>query len=148
MNEPRIPLSTSVSGWDLTPLSAAEKQQRAADFTREERRIILNQGTEPAFCGGLLEEKRDGAFECRLCALPLFKSTSKFESGTGWPSFHTPFDPDHIRYLRDASHGMARTEIRCARCDAHLGHVFEDGPAPTGLRYCLNSVSLTFRVAD
>ena len=148
MNEPRTPISTAISGWDLTHLSAAEKLQRAADFTPEERRVILNQGTEPAFCGGLLEEKRDGVFECRLCALPLFKSTSKFESGTGWPSFHTPFDPDHIRYLRDASHGMARTEIRCARCDAHLGHVFEDGPAPTGLRYCLNSVSLTFRVAD
>jgi peptide-methionine (R)-S-oxide reductase len=138
----------SASGHDLTPLSDAERLERSAGFTSEERRVILNQGTEPAFCGGLLKEKRAGVFDCRLCQLPLFKAESKFDSGTGWPSFHTPFDPEHIRYLRDASHGMVRTEIRCARCDAHLGHVFEDGPAPSGLRYCLNSVSLAFRADE
>jgi len=77
-------------------------------------------------------------FNCRLCGLPLFRSAAKFESGSGWPSFTAPYHPDHIRYLRDASHGMIRTEIRCARCDGHLGHVFDDGPPPTGLRYCLN----------
>lgn len=134
----------SASGHDLTPLGEAEKARLAADLSEEERRVILHQGTERPFCGGLLEEKRSGVFACRLCGLPLFRSAAKFESGTGWPSFHTPFDPDHIRYIRDMSHGMIRTEIRCARCDGHLGHVFDDGPAPTGLRYCLNSVSLKF----
>jgi peptide-methionine (R)-S-oxide reductase len=134
----------SASGYDLTPLGDAERSALAAGLGDEERRVILNQGTEPPFCGGLLREKRPGVFACRLCGLPLFKSDSKFESGTGWPSFNQPFDPDHIRALRDASHGMVRTEIRCRRCDGHLGHVFEDGPAPTGLRYCLNSASLKF----
>lgn len=138
------PPTRSASGHDLSPLGEAEKAVLAAELSDEERRVILNQGTEPAFCGGLLKEKRPGVFACRLCGLPLFKSDSKFESGTGWPSFNQPFDPDHIHYLRDASHGMARTEIRCRRCDGHLGHVFEDGPAPTGLRYCLNSASLKF----
>ena len=134
----------STSGHDLTPLSAAEKARLAEGLTEEERRVLLNQGTEPPFCGGLLHEKRAGAFVCRLCGLPLFRSGTKFESGTGWPSFTQPFDPDHIRDVRDVSHGMIRSEIRCARCDGHLGHIFEDGPPPTGLRYCLNSVSLRF----
>lgn len=134
----------SASGHDLTPLSEAEKTARAAGLSAEERRVLLNQGTEPPFCGGLLKEKRQGVFGCRLCGLPLFRSDAKFESGSGWPSFYAPIDPDHIRYLRDVSHGMIRTEIRCRRCDGHLGHVFEDGPPPTGLRYCLNSVSLQF----
>lgn len=134
----------SASGYDLTPLSPEDKAALAAGLDAEERRVILAQGTERPFCGGLLKEKREGVFACRLCGLPLFRSAAKFESGTGWPSFHTPFDPDHIRHLRDDSHGMVRTEIRCRRCDGHLGHVFEDGPPPTGLRYCLNSVSLKF----
>ena len=137
----------SASGYDLTPPDAAELGRLSADLSAEERRVLLNQGTEPPFCGGLLNEKRPGVFHCRLCALPLFQSAHKFESGTGWPSFYAPIDADHLRYLRDASHGMIRTEIRCARCDAHLGHVFEDGPPPTGQRYCLNSISLHF-VAD
>lgn len=144
MSDQSQPPARSASGHDLAPLGEAEKAALVADLSDEERRVILNQGTEPAFCGGLLKEKRPGVFACRLCGLPLFKSDSKFESGTGWPSFNQPFDPDHIRTLRDASHGMVRTEIRCRRCDGHLGHVFEDGPAPTGLRYCLNSVSLKF----
>jgi peptide-methionine (R)-S-oxide reductase len=134
----------SASGHDLTPLGDAEKERLAAGLSAEERRVLLNQGTEPPFCGGLLREKRAGVFACRLCGLPLFGSDSKFESGTGWPSFTRPIDPDHVRALRDTSHGMVRTEIRCRRCDGHLGHVFEDGPPPTGLRYCLNSVSLKF----
>ena len=141
-------MTRSGSGHDLTPPDASERAALTADLTDEERRVILHQGTEPPFCGGLLKEKRDGVFVCRLCGLPLFRASAKFESGTGWPSFQTPFDPVHIRELRDASHGMARTEIRCARCDGHLGHVFDDGPAPTGLRYCLNSVSLRFVPAD
>ncbi|MBI5936465.1 MAG: peptide-methionine (R)-S-oxide reductase MsrB [Betaproteobacteria bacterium] len=134
----------SASGHDLTPPTGAEKAALAAGLDAEERRVILAQGTERPFCGGLLEEKREGVFACRLCGLPLFRSAAKFESGTGWPSFHTPFDPEHIHYLPDENHGMLRVEIRCRRCDGHLGHVFEDGPPPTGLRYCLNSVSLKF----
>ncbi|WP_297769387.1 peptide-methionine (R)-S-oxide reductase MsrB [uncultured Alcanivorax sp.] len=135
----------SISGHDLTPLSDAEKQQRAEHLTDEERRILLNQGTEPPFCGGLLDNKEDGVYHCKLCELPLFAANAKFESGTGWPSFYQPFDPEHIRELHDTSHGMTRVEIRCARCDGHLGHVFPDGPAPTGLRYCLNSASMVFK---
>ncbi len=144
MSERTNPPSRSASGYDLTPLTAAEKEKLAAGLNAEERRVILHQGTERPFCGGLLKEKRPGVFACRLCGLPLFRSDTKFESGTGWPSFYAPFDPDHIRSVRDTSHGMIRTEIRCARCDGHLGHVFDDGPPPTGLRYCLNSVSLKF----
>ena len=138
----------SISGHDLTPLSDAEKQQRAEHLTDEERRILLNQGTEPPFCGGLLDNKEDGVYHCKLCELPLFAANAKFESGTGWPSFYQPFDPEHIRELHDTSHGMTRVEIRCARCDGHLGHVFPDGPAPTGLRYCLNSASMMFKAQD
>jgi peptide-methionine (R)-S-oxide reductase len=135
---------TSTSGHALNRLSAEEIDRLAAGLTAEERRVILHQGTEPPFCGGLLNNKGAGVYACRLCRLPLFRSAAKFESGTGWPSFHTPFDPDHVAEIDDSSHGMVRTEIRCARCDGHLGHVFPDGPRPTGLRYCLNSVSLTF----
>src|SRR5262245_10235011 len=134
----------SASGHDLTPPTPDELERLAAALTPEERRVLLHQGTEPPFCGGLLANKKDGVYACRLCGLPLFRAAAKFESGTGWPSFYEPFDPDHVAYVRDTSHGMDRTEIRCARCGGHLGHVFEDGPAPTGLRYCLNSASLTF----
>ena len=101
-------------------------------------------GTEAPFCGVFLDEKREGLFTCRLCGLPLFKGGSKFESGTGWPSFTQPFNPDHLQYIRDTSYGMVRTEIVCARCGSHQGHVFPDGPPPTGERYCINSVSLDF----
>jgi len=138
----------SKSGFDLTPLSTDEHARRAAELSLEERRVILHQGTEAPFCGGLLANKGSGVYHCRLCELPLFASDAKFESGTGWPSFSRPFDEQHIRTVRDISHGMIRDEIRCARCDGHLGHVFPDGPAPSGLRYCLNSVSLTFFEAE
>ena len=137
----------SASGFDLTPPTPAERERLAAALTADERRVLLHQGTEPAFCGGLLANKAAGVYHCRLCDLPLFRSAAKFESGTGWPSFYQPFDPAHVAVRRDASHGMVRDEIVCGRCGGHLGHVFEDGPAPTGLRYCLNSVSLKF-VAD
>ncbi len=136
--------SKSAAGYDLTRPPAAELAAKAAQLTDEERRVILHQGTEPAFCGNLLANKNPGVYSCKLCGLPLFRSGSKFESGTGWPSFTTPFDPEHIKEIDDDSHGMVRTEIRCRRCDAHLGHVFPDGPPPTGQRYCLNSVSLEF----
>lgn len=138
----------SASGFDLTPLSEEEKQTRARSLSEEERRILLNQGTEPPFCGGLLDNKDDGTYHCKLCNLPLFTSSAKFESGTGWPSFYEPFDPQHIRELHDSSHGMVRVEIRCARCDSHQGHVFPDGPPPTGQRYCLNSASMVFKGQD
>ena len=136
--------TTSASGYDVAPLSPERIQQLAQDLTAEERQVILNHGTERAFCGTLLNNKTSGVYACRLCGLPLFKSDSKFESGTGWPSFTEPYDPQHIREIQDRSYGMVRTEIRCARCEGHLGHVFPDGPPPTGQRYCLNSVSMQF----
>jgi peptide-methionine (R)-S-oxide reductase len=142
-NDRRRP-TKSAAGYDLTRPPAADLAAKAATLTEDERRVILHQGTERAFCGGLLNNKSPGVYACKLCGLPLFRSGSKFESGTGWPSFTTPFDPDHIVAIDDDSHGMVRTEIRCRRCDAHLGHVFPDGPPPTGQRYCLNSVSLEF----
>jgi peptide-methionine (R)-S-oxide reductase len=135
----------SAAGFDLTRPPESELAARAAALTPEERRVILHQGTEPPFCGNLLDNKKPGVYACKLCGLPLFKSGAKFESGTGWPSFTAPVDRDHVAYVDDDGHGMVRTEIRCARCDAHLGHVFPDGPPPTGQRYCLNSVSLEFK---
>jgi peptide-methionine (R)-S-oxide reductase len=136
--------AASRSGYDIAPLTEAHRVAFAARLTEDERRVILDQGTEPAFCGTLLNNKSAGIYACRFCGLPLFRSEGKFESGTGWPSFTRPFDPDHVREIEDRAYGMVRTEIRCARCDGHLGHVFPDGPPPTGLRYCLNSLSLEF----
>jgi peptide-methionine (R)-S-oxide reductase len=136
--------SQSASGFDLGPLSSADRERLARGLSSEERRILLEHGTEHPFCGGLLNNKEVGVYACRLCELPLFRSAAKFESGTGWPSFFEPVDPEHVTYLRDRSHGMERVEIRCRRCDGHLGHVFPDGPPPTRQRYCVNSASLTF----
>ncbi len=140
--------TVSKSGFDLNLLTVAERETLAKDLSAEERRVLLNQGTEPPFCGGLLNNKQAGVYCCRLCGLPLFNSANKFESGTGWPSFYQPFDPEHIHELEDRSHGHVRVEIRCKRCDGHLGHVFDDGPKPTGRRYCLNSVSMEFVPED
>ncbi len=137
-------MATSRTGFDLDPLPADRIQALAVELTPEERRVILHQGTERPFCGTFLDNKKAGVYTCRLCGLPLFSSKAKFESGTGWPSFFQPFDRDHIAEISDQSHGMVRVEIRCRRCDAHLGHVFDDGPPPTHLRYCLNSVSMQF----
>ncbi|HET9032553.1 MAG TPA: peptide-methionine (R)-S-oxide reductase MsrB [Dokdonella sp.] len=139
-------MSTSAAGFDITPIDNAERERLAIKLSPEERRIMLDHGTEHPFCGGLLDNKEDGRYVCKLCELPLFKSDSKFESGTGWPSFFAPFDPEHVREIRDISHGMIRVEVRCARCDSHLGHVFPDGPKPTGLRFCLNSAAMDFVV--
>jgi peptide-methionine (R)-S-oxide reductase len=138
------PLTRSSSGYDLSPLDPAERERLAQKLTPEERWILLEHGTERPFCGTLLSNKQAGTYVCHLCGLPLFTAGTKFESGTGWPSFTQPFDPEHIREIRDTSHGMLRVEVRCRRCDGHLGHVFPDGPPPTGLRYCLNSASLEF----
>jgi peptide-methionine (R)-S-oxide reductase len=137
-------MTVSKTGFDVTPLSAARIEALATELTPEERRVIMHQGTERAFCGLFLDNKKDGVYTCRLCGLPLFASSAKFESGTGWPSFWKPFDPEHVKEVTDSSHGMRRVEIRCARCDGHLGHVFDDGPPPTHERHCLNSVSLQF----
>jgi peptide-methionine (R)-S-oxide reductase len=134
----------SASGFDLSPLTPEERFDLEAGLTAEERDVLLRHGTEAPFCGVLLNNKSPGAYCCRLCGLPLFRSGEKFESGTGWPSFTAPFDEAHLKFVRDVSYGMVRTEIRCARCDSHQGHVFPDGPPPTGLRYCINSVSLQF----
>ena len=139
MNRPQ-----SSAGYDLVPLSAAEREQHAARLTPEQRRILLAHGTEAPFCGGLLDNKQAGLYACALCGLPLFSSHDKFESGSGWPSFFQPVDRAHLCYLRDISHGMIRVEIRCTRCDGHLGHVFPDGPPPTRERYCLNSEAMAF----
>src|SRR5580692_7508991 len=134
----------SALGFDLTPPSPDELKRLEADLTPEEADVLLHHGTEAPFCGGLLDNKTDGAYCCRLCGLPLFRAVTKFDSGTGWPSFHTPFAEDHVREVRDTSYGMLRIETLCARCGSHQGHVFPDGPRPTGMRYCINSVSLSF----
>jgi peptide-methionine (R)-S-oxide reductase len=137
----------SAAGFDLTPPSPAELERLEADLTQEEAEVLLRHGTEAPFCGGLLNNKTDGVYCCRLCGLPLFRAQTKFDSGTGWPSFYAPIDEAHVRAVKDTSYGMVRIETRCARCDSHQGHVFPDGPPPTRLRYCINSVSLSF-VAD
>jgi peptide-methionine (R)-S-oxide reductase len=139
--------SRSAAGFDLTPPNPDERARLEATLTAEEAEVLLRHGTEAPFCGGLLNNKTDGVYCCRLCGLPLFRAKAKFESGTGWPSFYAPVDEAHVRAVKDASYGMVRIETRCARCDSHQGHVFPDGPPPTRLRYCINSVSLSF-VAD
>ncbi|RJT26956.1 peptide-methionine (R)-S-oxide reductase MsrB [Buttiauxella izardii] len=106
--------------------------------------VTQKHGTEPPFSGRLLHNKRDGVYHCLVCDAPLFMSDSKYDSGCGWPSFYEPVSDNAITYIKDFTHGMERVEIRCSNCEAHLGHVFPDGPQPTGERYCVNSASLNF----
>lgn len=134
----------SKSGYDITPLPREKVAALASKLDAETFRITQKAGTEPAFCGTLLDNKKEGNYFCVVCGLPLFSSEHKFNSGTGWPSFFREFDPEHVTRKEDRGYGMERVEINCARCGAHLGHVFDDGPKPTGERHCLNSASLKF----
>ena len=129
-------------GWmDQMTLSDAEWRDR---LTPEQFHVLRQGGTERAFAGALTNNKADGVYQCAACGLDLFDSADKYDSGSGWPSFTQPITPDAVSDHADRSHGMVRVETRCARCDSHQGHVFPDGPPPTGQRYCINSICLTF----
>jgi peptide-methionine (R)-S-oxide reductase len=131
IDTPVVKIQKSMDDWrkELSPL----------EFT-----VLREKGTERAFTGDLWDHHEKGVYTCRGCQLPLFQSATKFDSGTGWPSFFKPISKTHVDVISDLSHGMNRTEVVCGRCGGHLGHVFDDGPKPTGLRYCMNSVSLDF----
>src|SRR4030095_14725136 len=127
---------------DLTDADYREK------LTPEQYHVTRQGGTEAPFTGIYWDTHDDGTYHCICCDAPLFSSDTKFDSGTGWPSFDRPMDQENVRLLRDVSHGMIRTEVRCARCDAHLGHLFDDGPTSTGQRFCMNSCSLRLDTAE
>ncbi len=127
----------------MKQVKKSESEWRQA-LTDEQFRVCRQQGTEMPFSGKLLHNRETGIYACTCCQTPLFSSASKYDSGCGWPSFDAPISTNAVRYLQDESHGMSRIEIRCAACNSHLGHVFDDGPQTTGERYCVNSVSLIF----
>lgn len=131
----------------MPKIQKSEREWRE-ELTPDQYRILREKGTEPAFTGAYNDEKGEGVYRCAACGTPLFSSATKFDSGSGWPSFYDAVDEGNVELHRDLSHGMIRTEVTCATCGSHLGHLFDDGPAPTGQRYCVNSASLDLDRAE
>ena len=145
-----LPRKISKAGYDVTPLPAGMVRALAEDLDPIDRSVACDSGTEPAFSGRFWDEKENGTYVCVVCGLPLFTSATKFDSGSGWPSYYEPIDPEHTIQLVDKTHGMLRTEVRCARSGTHLGHVFEgEGfDTPTDQRYCINGISLDLQPVE